>query len=106
MPVDAEQEEGVLDLSQPVEDAPLELDEALEAPVQSDELAANEADYGHGSGDPLPPPPRVASGGGTLFERMSNLSRGLGRGGDDKDDAGEPEGNINIPRFLDRQSNN
>jgi cell division protein FtsZ len=106
MPVDAEQDEGVLDLSQPVEDAPLELDEALEAPVQSDELAANEADYGHGSGDPLPPPPRVASGGGTLFERMSNLSRGLGRGGDDKDDAGEPEGNINIPRFLDRQSNN
>jgi len=106
MPVEAEQEEGVLDLSQPVEDAPLELDEALEAPGQSDELAANEADYGHGSGDPLPPPPRVASGGGTLFERMSNLSRGLGRGGDDKDDAAEPEGNINIPRFLDRQSNN
>lgn len=106
MPVEAEQEEGVLDLSQPVEDAPLELDEALEAPLQSDELAANEADYGHGSGDPLPPPPRVASGGGTLFERMSNLSRGLGRGGDDKDDTGEPEGNINIPRFLDRQSNN
>jgi cell division protein FtsZ len=106
LPAETEQDDGVLDLSQPVEDAPLELGEAHVASEQSDEPAANEADYGHGSGDPLPPPPRVAAGGGTLFERMSNLSRGLGRGGDDKDDAGESEGNINIPRFLDRQSNN
>lgn len=59
---------------------------------------------------PKAPPPRVASsGGGTLFERMSNLSRGLSRG----DDAGngeaeeeKPAGRLNIPRFLDRQSNN
>lgn len=52
--------------------------------------------------------PRISTGG-TLFERMSNLSRGLSRSDDDddvkdKDDAGT--GGLNIPRFLDRQSNN
>ncbi len=54
--------------------------------------------------DPQRPAPRVSTGGGTLFERMSNLSRGLsGREDEDKDDDGP---GINIPRFLDRQSNN
>ncbi len=52
--------------------------------------------------------PRIASGGGTLFERMSNLSRGLGR--DEKEDDGDDDndggpGKLNIPRFLDRQGN-
>ncbi len=56
------------------------------------------------SPDPVRPPPRVSTGGGTLFERMSNLSRGLtGKDDDDKDDDGP---GITIPRFLDRQSNN
>jgi len=43
-----------------------------------------------------------------LFERMSNLSRGLGRNSDDddNDDDNPSGGGINIPRFLDRQSNN
>jgi cell division protein FtsZ len=54
--------------------------------------------------DQLPPPPRVGSGGGTLFERMSSLSRGLTRNDDDKD--GDDDSSVNIPRFLDRQSNN
>jgi cell division protein FtsZ len=54
--------------------------------------------------DQLPPPPRVGSGGGTLFERMSSLSRGLTRNDDDKD--GDDDSGVNIPRFLDRQSNN
>ena len=52
-------------------------------------------------------PPRISTGG-TLFERMSNLSRGLSRSDDDEDDA-KDEGSasgLNIPRFLDRQSNN
>jgi cell division protein FtsZ len=54
--------------------------------------------------EPTRPAPRVSSGGGTLFERMSNLSRGLtGKDDDDKDDDGP---GISIPRFLDRQSNN
>ena len=52
--------------------------------------------------------PKVASGGGTLFERMSNLSRGMNR---DKEASGEENieessDGLNIPRFLDRQNNN
>jgi cell division protein FtsZ len=53
--------------------------------------------------------PKIASGGsGTLFERMSSLSRGLSRNEEEKqdedgDDSGS--GGLNIPRFLDRQSN-
>jgi cell division protein FtsZ len=56
--------------------------------------------------EPLRPPPRISSGGGTLFERMTNLSRGLSRNDeqDDDDDGGAP--GLNIPRFLDRQNNN
>ena len=51
--------------------------------------------------------PRVASGGGTLFERMSNMARGGSKGdGDDVahdgDDSRDP---LDIPRFLDRQNN-
>ena len=51
--------------------------------------------------------PRISTGG-TLFERMSNLSRGLTRSDDDEpeDKDGGGAGGLNIPRFLDRQSNN
>ncbi len=61
--------------------------------------------YGEAQVDAVPPPPRVSTGGGTLFERMSSLSRGLTRGSEEPP---EDEGNagVNIPRFLDRQSNN
>jgi cell division protein FtsZ len=56
------------------------------------------------------PAPRIASGGGgTLFERMSNLSRGLSKTTDDEEKSEEDEegaSRLNIPRFLDRQSNN
>ena len=48
--------------------------------------------------------PRLPTGG-TLFERMSNLSRGLSRS-DDVDDKGrDGESSVNVPRFLDRQNN-
>ena len=54
------------------------------------------------------PAPRVASGGGTLFERMANLSRGGGKSAsdelDDESDDGE-DNPLNIPRFLNRQNN-
>ncbi len=50
--------------------------------------------------------PRIASGGGTLFERMSNLSRGLSNSDDDDDEKEESPARLNIPRFLDRQGNN
>lgn len=49
--------------------------------------------------------PRVATGGGTLFERMSSLSRGGAR---DEEDDGEDSADappLNIPRFLGRQNN-
>ena len=53
--------------------------------------------------------PRIATGG-TLFERMSNLSRGLSRSDDEDEKPKDPDdgtpGGLNIPRFLDRQSNN
>ena len=56
---------------------------------------------------PAAKPPRVSSGGATLFERMANLSRG-GRAkdenaDDDGDDGDSPS--ISIPRFLGRQNN-
>ncbi|WP_353206055.1 cell division protein FtsZ [Sphingorhabdus sp.] len=47
--------------------------------------------------------PRIPTGG-TLFERMSNLSRGLSRS-DDENKADDGASSVNIPRFLDRQNN-
>ena len=47
--------------------------------------------------------PRIPTGG-TLFERMSNLSRGLSRS-DDENEADDDASSVNIPRFLDRQNN-
>ena len=83
----------------------LELGEAhVAAETEVSPVHAPQSDAASDEGT-LPPPPRIASGGGgTLFERMSNLSRGLNRNDDKEDD--DAEGGINIPRFLDRQSNN
>lgn len=59
---------------------------------------------------PVPRSPLVekpAAGGGTLFERMSRLSRGgsaSGEAGDDDDDP-DSDGGVDIPRFLNRQNN-
>jgi cell division protein FtsZ len=55
---------------------------------------------------PAPAPARpAASGGGTLFERMSLLARGNTRNtaGTSEDD--EPKGDFDVPRFLNRQNN-
>jgi cell division protein FtsZ len=49
---------------------------------------------------PVEPAPRVATGG-TLFERMAGLTRGVDKGADSGD--GAP--GVDIPRFLNRQSN-
>jgi cell division protein FtsZ len=48
---------------------------------------------------PAQPAPRVATGG-TLFERMAGLTRGSDKGADDAAAPG-----VDIPRFLNRQSN-
>ena len=50
-----------------------------------------------------PASPRVSTGGGTLFERMSNLSRGNARKPDGEGEGDEDK--IDIPRFLNRQNN-
>ncbi len=55
--------------------------------------------------EPSSPAPRVSTSGGTLFERMTSLSRGLSRGDEEEEDDNASPG-LNIPRFLDRQSNN
>jgi cell division protein FtsZ len=51
---------------------------------------------------PLGEPPARSVGGGTLFERMSRLSRGASA--PESDDGGKEDG-VDIPRFLGRQNN-
>lgn len=96
------------DYTDPVASGSDDLLELGEAQV-ADEEEQQPAVYGSDSdsepnADSLPPAPRVNSGGGTLFERMSSLSRGLTRGDEKEEEEGDT--GINIPRFLDRQSNN
>ena len=47
------------------------------------------------------PAPRMPAGGGTLFERMSNIARTVAKA--DQDDATKDP--LDIPRFLNRQNN-
>jgi cell division protein FtsZ len=47
----------------------------------------------------------TASGGGTLFERMSNIARGAPKAQIEDDDPGFQSEPIDIPRFLNRQNN-
>ncbi len=47
------------------------------------------------------PAPRMPAGGGTLFERMSSIARGVAKGEHDEP-AKDP---LDIPRFLNRQNN-
>jgi cell division protein FtsZ len=49
-------------------------------------------------------PLRPAAGGGTLFERMSRLSRGTAAKNEEDGD-GDGDGGVDIPRFLNRQNN-
>lgn len=54
-----------------------------------------------GAGAPARP-----AGGGTLFERMSRLSRGNAQKSDGEGDGdGDGDGGVDIPRFLNRQNN-
>ena len=74
--------------------------------VLGDDAIQLDDDEPAGSGVQPPPAPRVASGGGTLFERMSNLTRGSSKtddGEDGQDDSSSDP--LDIPRFLNRQNN-
>ena len=51
------------------------------------------------------PAPRVVSGGGTLFERMSNLTRGTKSDDEESDAEKGSRDPLDIPRFLNRQNN-
>ena len=88
-----------------IEDGPLELGDA-QVVAEEDETehvdAATQVDV---TPAPEKAAPRISTGG-TLFERMSNLSRGLSRSDEEEDEVKDETPGLNIPRFLDRQSNN
>ncbi|WP_373487429.1 cell division protein FtsZ [Blastomonas sp.] len=116
-----------LDMAEPEYPEPLDLglaaeaigdDDATESSPANDELLLDaeslaEADQQEAPAplvapteSPLKPkPPRVATGGGTLFERMSSMSRGGARDGDSDEDDTTDAPPLNIPRFLGRQNN-
>ncbi len=73
----------------------------LDTPVANNTASAQPVDV---TQPPERAAPRIPTGG-TLFERMSNLSRGLTRSEDEEDKGSEGANGINIPRFLDRQNN-
>ena len=50
-------------------------------------------------------PQAAARGGGTLFERMSNIARGAPKAQIEEDESGYRREPIDIPRFLNRQNN-
>uniref|UniRef100_UPI003B3BD502 cell division protein FtsZ n=1 Tax=Sphingomonas sp. TaxID=28214 RepID=UPI003B3BD502 len=56
---------------------------------------------------PATPAPKPARDGGTLFERMSSMARGSAKLGtsDEDEDEGRARDPLDIPRFLNRQSN-
>lgn len=56
--------------------------------------------------EPSAPAAAPKSSGGTLFERMSGLSRGLGRGREPEEDEGDAPSTVTqFPQFLSRQGN-
>jgi cell division protein FtsZ len=71
--------------------------DAREAPVAEYRPAAPAAGNG-----PAEESPARSVGGGTLFERMSRLSRGANP---PEGEAGDKEDGVDIPRFLGRQNN-
>ncbi|GAA4773128.1 cell division protein FtsZ [Novosphingobium ginsenosidimutans] len=72
---------------------------------ESGEMDTGADDAGEAPIQPATKPPRVSTGGATLFERMANLSRG-GRSKDEDEDDDDGDGpSISIPRFLGRQNN-
>ena len=97
-----EPDELVLDAP---EDGSLTLDTPV-APPPAPAVSSGPADLG--ASDGAAAPAARPSGGGTLFERMSRLSRGNAtkpEGDGDGDDDNDGGGGVDIPRFLNRQNN-
>jgi cell division protein FtsZ len=76
-------------------------DDILTSPVGSAPIAPPEDE------DEAPAPTASGgnSGGGTLFERMSNIARGAPKAQIEEDEPGYKSEPIDIPRFLNRQNN-
>ena len=79
------------------EDRLLGADDILTSPVGSAPIAPPEDE------DDAEQP--TASGGGTLFERMSNIARGASKAQIEEDETDYRKDPIDIPRFLNRQNN-
>ena len=80
-------------------------DTAEELVLNAPEAPPPAAAYGQPAApaaDPAVEAPARAVGGGTLFERMSRLSRGVTSS---EGDAAKKEDGVDIPRFLGRQNN-
>jgi len=99
------------DLSAPAASDPMQPPEQDDLLASADRLAAEDqpvtARLGGGRRRGLLGGSEAASGatgGGTLFERMANLSRSTGREEEDEDE-GEDGPALSIPRFLDRNRN-
>jgi cell division protein FtsZ len=101
---------GVVEADQPIDEVEIETtaedgdeelllgaDDILTSPVGSAPIAPPEDD------DATDQP--AASGGGTLFERMSNIARGAPKAQIDEEDPTYKRDPIDIPRFLNRQNN-
>jgi len=118
-PVAQDEPEDVMELGgseAPVETAPEPVAASEARPVArfddiegKDELLLG-AEVKVSAPQPAPEPPQPAAApktsGGTLFERMSGLSRGLGRGRDaDEEEGDAPSTVTQFPQFLSRQGN-
>ncbi|MEO6580321.1 MAG: cell division protein FtsZ, partial [Sphingomicrobium sp.] len=98
---DDEADELVLDgddiLTQPVGSVPV-------GPPADEEPTATVGDDMAGDMS-APDKPRIAPGGGTLFERMSNIARGAAQTDEDGEVPSFRREPLDIPRFLNRQNN-
>jgi cell division protein FtsZ len=72
-------------------------DDVLTSPVGAPPIAPPEDD----EADQAP----TGAGGGTLFERMSNIARGAPKAQIEEDESSYRRDPIDIPRFLNRQNN-
>jgi cell division protein FtsZ len=116
-PETASDEDGdTLDLTEEVtsngddgEELLLDSDDVLTTPVGAPPIAppSDEDESAETQANEPEQPKAAASGGGTLFERMSSIARGSAKAqlGDDQPSAGFSREPIDIPRFLNRQNN-
>jgi len=76
----------------------LDSDDILTTPVGSAPIAPP-------ADDDTADEPTAGPGGGTLFERMSNIARGAPKAQMDEEETGFQRDPLEIPRFLNRQNN-